>query len=85
MHLEVRPLRETMRFLSANGQRMECASYVVVTAVLGALSFQLSLRVVPSSILVILGFPFLRQFNPRISWRAGTLTIEHGSESWCVQ
>ena len=78
MHLEVRPPRVTTRILSANGQPMEYASYVVVTAVLGALSFPLSIRVVPSSIRVILGFPFLHQFNPRISWRAGTLTIEHG-------
>ena len=37
MHLEVRPLRKATRILSANGQPMECASYVVVTAVLGAL------------------------------------------------
>ena len=84
MHLEVRPLRQATRILSANRQPMECASYVVVTAVLWALSFPLSLWVVPSSIRVILGFPFLHQFNPRISWRSGTLTIEHGSESWCV-
>ena len=84
MHLEVRPLRETTRILSANGQPMECASYVVVSSVLGALSFPLSLRVVPSSIRVIFVFHFLHQFNQRISWRAGTLTIEHGSESWCV-
>ena len=77
MHLEVRHLRKTTRILSANGQPMECAFYVVVTAVLGALSFPLSLRVVPSSIRVILGFTFLHQFNPRISWRSGTLTIEH--------
>ena len=48
MHLEVRPLWETTRILSAHGQPMERASYVVVTAVLGALSFPLSLRVVPS-------------------------------------
>ena len=63
---------------------MECAPYVVVTAVLVALSFPLSLRVVHSSIRMILGFHFLHQFNPRISWRAGTLTTEHGSRSWCL-
>ena len=63
---------------------MECASYVVVTAVLGALSFPLSLRVTPSSIRVILGLPFLNHFNQRIAWRACTLTIEQGSDSWCV-
>ena len=55
---------------------MECVSYVIVAAVLGALSFPLSLRVIPSSVRVILGFSFLHHFNPRISWRAGTLTIE---------
>ena len=54
---------------------MECVSYVVVTAVLGALSFQLSLWVIPSSVRVILGFPFLQNFDPRISGRNGTLTI----------
>ena len=81
MHLEIRPLQKATRILSANGQPMECASYVVVTAVLGALSSPLSLRVIPSSIRVILGLPFLHRFNPRISWRAGTMTIEQGSES----
>ena len=53
MHLEVQPLWEATRILSANGQPMECASYVVATAVLAALSFPLSLRVIPSSIRVI--------------------------------
>ena len=76
MHLEIRPLRKATRILSANEQPMECASYVVVTAVLGVLSFPLSLRVIPSSIRLILGPRFLHRFNPRISWRAGTLTIE---------
>ena len=59
MHLEARPLRRTMRILSEDGNSMECASYVVVTAVLRALSFQLSLRVILSSVGVILGFPIL--------------------------
>ena len=54
MHLEVRSMLETTRILSANGLPMECASYVVVTAVLGALYFPLILLVVPSSIRVIL-------------------------------
>ena len=81
MHLEIRPLRQATRTLSANGQPMECASYVVVTAILGALSFPLRLRVVRSSVRVILGLPFLHHFNPRISWRAGNLTIVLRSES----
>ena len=84
MHLEARHLRRTTRILSANGKSMECASYVVVTAVWGALSFQLSLRVIPSSVRVILGFPFLQHFDPRISWRNGTLTISRGTDSWGV-
>ena len=63
---------------------MECVSYVVVTAVLGALSLQLSLRVIPSSVRVILGFPFLQHYDPRISWRDGTLTIVCGTGSWSV-
>ena len=76
LHFELRPLRKASRILSADGQPMECASYVVVTAVIGALSFPLSLRVIRSSIRVILGLPFLHHFNPRISCRAGTLTVE---------
>ena len=68
MHLEVRPLLKATRILSANGQPMECASYVVVAAVLWALCFQISMRVIPSSVRVILGFPFLQHFDPRISW-----------------
>ena len=84
MHIEPRPLRRTTRILSANGKSMECASHVVVTAVLGALSFQLSLRVIPSSVRVILCFHFLQHFDPRIFWRRGTLAIVCGTGRWSV-
>ena len=84
MHLAARPIRQTSRIFSANGKSIECVSYVVVTAVLRALSFQLSLRLIHSSVRVILGFPFLQHFDPRISWRNGTLTISRGTDSWSV-
>ena len=64
MHHDVQTLRTATRILSTTGQPMECASYVAVTAVLGTLSFPLSLWVIPSSVRVILGFPFLHHFNP---------------------
>ena len=63
---------------------MDCDSYLVVLAVLGSVRFRNSLRVVSSTMGIILGIPFLRHFDPRISWREGTLTICRGDREWVI-
>ena len=44
---------------------MPCHHYVVVRATLGELRFTLTLRVAPTDLRVILGYPFLRFFDPK--------------------
>ena len=61
------PLAVPTKIRSANGHLMDCDSYVVVLAVLGSLRFRISMRVVSSTMGIILGIPFLRFFDPRIS------------------
>ena len=63
---------------------MERVSYVVIPALLGSLRYRLCLRVVSSSMGIILGISFLRYFDPCISWRDGTLKIHDGARNWMV-
>ena len=44
---------------------MPCHHYIVARATLGELRFTLTLRVVPTDLRVILGYPFLRFFDPK--------------------
>ena len=71
-------LQALRHWRSANGHLIDCDSYVVVLAILVSLRFRISLRVVFSAMGVIWGIPFLRYFDPCISWREGTLTILRG-------
>ena len=57
---------------------------MVVLAVSGFLRFRISLRVVSSTMGIIFWIPFLRYFDPRISWREGTLTICRGDREWVI-
>ena len=52
------PLAVPTKIRSVNGHLMDCDSYVVVLTVLGSLRFRISLRVVASSMGIILGIPF---------------------------
>ena len=76
------PLKMPTKTRSPNGHLMECDSYAVVQARLWSLRFQVCLRVVSSFIGIILGIPFLRYFDPCISWREGTLKIYDGIRTW---
>ena len=84
LKLKLLPLKVPTKIPSANGHLMECVSYAVVPARLGSLRFQLCLRVVSSSMGIILGIHFLRYFDPCISWREGTLKIYDAVRTWMV-
>ena len=84
LELKLLLLKLPTKISSANGHLMECVSYAVVPARVGSLRFQLCLRVVSSSMGIILGIPFLRYFDPCISWREGTLKIYDGVRTWMV-
>ena len=57
------PLAVPTKIRSANGHLMDCDSYVVVLTVLGSLWFRIRLRVVSSTMGIILWIPFLRYFD----------------------
>ena len=75
LRLQLRNLPTPCHIRAANGGLMPCSHYVVVRATLGEIRFTLTLRVVPTDLRVILGYPFLRFFDPEIWWRDRRMTI----------
>ena len=63
---------------------MPCKHCVIVRARLGELPFTLTLRVVPTYLRVILGYPFLRFFDPEIYWRDRVMRITKGERVFNV-
>ena len=66
LRLQVRNLTTPCHIRAANGGIMPCTHYVVVRTTLWELRFSLALRVVPTDLRVILGYLFLRFFDPEV-------------------
>ena len=68
LRIQVRNLPTTCHIRAVNGGRMPCTHYVVVRATPGELRFSLTLRVIPTDLRVIFGYPFMRFCDSEIWW-----------------
>ena len=55
--------------------------FVRVTVVVGTLHLRLFLRVITTTLPIVLGYPFLQQFNPMINWKSRTVQITVGRKT----
>ena len=84
LNLRVRDLTQPCDIRAANGELMPCKHCAIVRARLGELPFSLTLRVVPTDLRVILGYPFLRFSDPEIYWRDRVMRITKGERVFNV-
>ena len=66
-------LRLTVRV--ANGETLAVTHFVQLSARLGPMPVRLSLRVIKTTILIVLGYPFLARTQPTIDWKQRVLRI----------
>ena len=64
------PLKEPIRVRAANRQSRDVLHFVRVTVVVGTLHLRLFLGVITTPLPIVLGYPFLQQFNPMINWQS---------------
>ena len=72
-----RPLRHPFGVKVANGQVLLVEQYLRVSLHFKEVSLRMSLRVMDIGPQVILGWPFLQRFNPRIDWVKRALVFPH--------
>ena len=82
--LRLLPLKTPVKVRVANGQLISVSHFVRVTVVIGTLKTRLFLRVIPTPLPIVLGYPFLFFFNPHINWKARTITITVGKREHTV-
>ena len=75
------PLKEPIRVRVANGQSLDVLLFVRVTVVVGTLHLRRFLRVITTHLPIVLGYPFLQQFNPMINWKSRTVNITVGMKT----
>ena len=75
--LRLLPFKTPVKFRVANGQLISVSHFVRVrvTVTIGTLKTRLFLRVIPTPLPIVLGYPFLFFFNPYINWKERTITI----------
>ena len=60
----------------ANGEALAVTHFVQLSAGLGPMPVRLSLRVIKTTIPIVLGYPFLARTQPTIDWKQRVLRIE---------
>ena len=72
-------LKNLARVKGVGKSLVPCTHFVRCRCHLGDLAFTVSLRLIPTQLQILLGYPFLCRFQPAIDWRKRTLTIDfHG-------
>ena len=82
--LRLLPLKETIKVRVANGQTLNVQHFVRVHAAIGDLKLKLFLRVISTPLPIVLGYPFLHQFNPMIDWKNRTVIITLGKKTHTI-
>ncbi|MGV0951482.1 MAG: dUTP diphosphatase, partial [Azonexus sp.] len=77
-HYKRLPLKTPMQVRVANGQVLDVTHYVRLNGNIGSVSIRLFLRIISTPLPIVLGFPFLHQFNPWINWAQRTVYIHDG-------
>ena len=75
--LKLLPLKYTIKVMVANCQTLNVCHFMRVRATSGDLHVQLLLRVIVTALPIVLGYPFLHQFDPLINWKHRTVQIIH--------
>ena len=78
------PLRIPLTVKAANGGLMSVTRYVIVKLKIGELPVRLKLRVIRTPLSMVLGYPFLYQFTPRVDWRKRVLYIRRRNELYVI-
>ena len=77
-------LRTHLHVRIANGDRLLCTEFVRLRISLSTWQTRLSFWVVPFTLSIIFGIPFLTRVNPHILWRELKMLSEHGNISHVV-
>ena len=77
--LESYPLMQRLTVKVANGETLQVTHFVKVAGRLGPMPVKLMLRVIATTLPVVLGYTFVSRLNPHIDFRRRVLRIErHG-------
>ena len=60
----------------ANGEALAVTHFVQLSAMLGPMPVRLSLRVIKTTIPIVVGYPFLARTQPTIDWKQRVLRID---------
>ena len=75
------PLKTPLNVRLANGTRLSCTSFVRVRLHIHTWRTRLSFWVIPSTIPLILGIPFLTKYEPQLHWKDRTMVICEGNRT----
>ena len=70
------PLSQRLTVRVANGEVLAVTHFVQLSSRLGPMTVRLSLRVIKTTIPIVLGYPFLARTQPTIDWKQRVLRIE---------
>ena len=70
------PLSQRLTVRVANGEAFAVTHFVQLSARLGPMPVRVSLRVMKTTIPIVLGYPFLAKTQPTIDWKQRVLRIE---------
>ena len=73
-------LRTPLTVRIANGDQLKCTQFVRIRPGLTTWRTRLTFYVIPSTISLILGIPFLTRINPHIFWRERKMVIAEGNK-----
>ena len=71
-------MKTTYTVKVANGQALSVHSFVRIDLFVGNHKLPLTLRVIDTPLPIVLGYPFLKQVNPRIYWKNLKIYIGEG-------
>ena len=74
------PLSQRLTVRVANGEALAVTHFVQLSARLGPMPVRLSLRVIKTTIPIVLGYPFLERTQPTIDWKQRVLRIERNGK-----
>ena len=70
------PLKYTIKVMVANGQTLIVCHFVRVRATIGDLHVRLFLRMIGTTLPIVLGYLFQHHFNPLIIWKHRTMQMQ---------
>ena len=82
--LKLLPLKYTIIVRADNVKMLNVGYFVPVCAKIGDLHVQLFLRVIDTPLQIVLGYPFMHQFNPLINWKHRTVQIIHNGTTHII-